>query len=384
MSRILMVDDDLPLLRILRKLLLREGHDVFTADSGLEALQIADNERLDVAIIDQYMPGLTGMEVMQRLQHLQPGCVRILASGQLDIPIIIHAINHGEVDRVLQKPFSHERLRCVIDDALASRAKKQLALTEEVRLKRESDRAHLETCLPDITLALQPILRPDLTLFGFEGLLRSQHPVLSNPLKVIKAAENCDMFHAVSDQVMKIAGKWHTRLPPINLFINLHPDELLNPDALMASLKPLLPYASRTVLEITEHNQIQHNSAWEASIEGIRERGFRIAVDDLGAGYNSLSVLATLQPEFIKIDMSIVRDVDTDTYKQRLIRILAQLGEGTNATVLAEGVETAAELEKLLECGVHLVQGYHLGKPTAEADLSRYNPEDSSRVISAA
>ena len=374
MSRILLVDDDLQLLRLLRRLMVREGYDVFTATSGAEALQLADSERLDVAIVDQHMPGMFGLKVLQQLHEIQPGCVRILSSGMLDIPMIIQAVNQGEIDRLLEKPVTNERIREVVRDALASRAKMRNALSEEVRLQHETARKNLEECLPQIALAVQPILNSNLDLFGFECLLRSRHPVLSNPLKVLQAAEHCGMFHEVSEQVMLRAADWHTQLPPVNLFVNLHPNELLNTRALMASLEPLIPWASRTVLEITEHNQMERNSDWEASIEGIKARGFRLAVDDLGAGYNSLSVLAALQPEFIKIDMSIVRDVDTDPYKQRLIRILTQLGEGTGSTVLAEGVETASELETLQEIGIHLLQGYHLGKPKFEADLSHYRP----------
>lgn len=364
--------------------MIHKGHDVFTAGSGLEALHIADNERIDVAIVDHHMPGMSGLEVIQRLHALQPGCVRILSSGRLDIPMIMRAINQGEVDRVMQKPMSNEAICDAVQDSLASRAKLRKAMSEEVRLHREKARDHLKDCLPNINLALQPILSADMSLFGFECLLRSNHPILNNPLKVVQAAEHCGMFHAISDQVMLRAAGWQEKLPGVNLFVNLHPDELLKPRVLMESLKPLLPYAHQTVLEITEHKQIKRNADWEASIEGLKARGFRLAVDDLGAGYNSLSVLAAVQPDFIKIDMSIVRDVDADPYKQRLIRILAQLGEGTGSMVLAEGVETASELDTLLTCGVQLVQGYHLGKPAFKPDMSRYQPHPSPLINSAA
>ena len=92
MTRILLADDDLALLRVLRRLMIHKGHDVFTAGSGLEALHIADNERIDVAIVDHHMPGMSGLEVIQRLHALQPGCVRILSSGRLDLPMIMRAI----------------------------------------------------------------------------------------------------------------------------------------------------------------------------------------------------------------------------------------------------------------------------------------------------
>ena len=208
--------------------------------------------------------------------------------------------------------------------------------------------------------------------------------MLSNPLKVIKAAEHCQMLHEVTEQVVQRAEVWHSTLPPVRLFINLHPDELRSPKALLASLAPLFPYSSRTILEITEHNQMTRNSDWEASITGLKERGFQLAVDDLGSGYNSLSVLAALQPAFIKIDMSIVRDVDSNPYKQRLIRILSQLGEGTGSEVLAEGVETEEELAVLLRSGVTLLQGYHLGRPSAQPDLSRYSDTEMRQITEAA
>jgi EAL domain-containing protein (putative c-di-GMP-specific phosphodiesterase class I) len=372
MSRILLVDDDLMLLRVIRRMLARDGHDVFTASNGTEALKIADAERLDVAIVDQHIPGMVGLTVIQHLYELQPGCVRILASGALNVPMIISAVNQGEVDRLLEKPISHRRLREVVRDGLASREKMRTRFNESIRIKRLEDHRHLIESIPKLRLALQPILTPRMELFGFECLMRSQHTVLNNPLKIIQAAEHCEMLHNVSEQVMLRAQKRHVELPPTNLFVNLHPDELLNPKALISSLEPLQPYASRTVLELTEHNQIKRNRDWETSIKELQERGFRLAIDDLGAGYNSLSVLAAVQPEFIKIDMSIVRNVDKDPYKERLLRILVQLGESTGSTVLAEGIETGEELSTVLHCGVHLIQGYHLGRPSLQADLSRY------------
>ena len=94
--------------------------------------------------------------------------------------------------------------------------------------------------------------------------------------------------------------------------------------------------------------------------------GFAIAVDDLGAGYSSLSVLAELQPSFIKVDMSIVRGIDCDPRKQRLVDLLCRFADATDATLIAEGVETGEEAAALRECGAHLLQGYLFGKPSSE------------------
>jgi EAL domain-containing protein (putative c-di-GMP-specific phosphodiesterase class I) len=100
------------------------------------------------------------------------------------------------------------------------------------------------------------------------------------------------------------------------------------------------------------------------AIENLQSAGFAIAVDDLGAGYNSLSILADLQPQIIKIDMSIVRNCDSELRKQRLIDLLAKFSDATGALMVAEGVETEAEAAVLRKCGAHLLQGYLFHKPT--------------------
>ena len=86
----------------------------------------------------------------------------------------------------------------------------------------------------------------------------------------------------------------------------------------------------------------------------------------MGSGYSALSMLAELQPDYLKIDMSIVRNVDTDTHKRRLVDLLCSFAEATDAKVVAEGVETKSEAIALRESGVHLLQGFLYGMPNVE------------------
>ena len=145
-------------------------------------------------------------------------------------------------------------------------------------------------------------------VFAFECLLRSTHSVLSGPLSVLKAAERHGQLSAVAGVVAKRAVGWMNELPGnTRLFMNLHPDELADPDGMIARLEPLSPWADRVVLEITERSRLQGLDHWETAVERVTDLGFSIAVDDLGAGYSSLSVLAELQPKYVKVDMSIVR-----------------------------------------------------------------------------
>ena len=127
---------------------------------------------------------------------------------------------------------------------------------------------------------------------------------------------------------------------------------------------PLAPWAQRIVLEITERSKLQGLDQWERSVEAVTELGFSVAVDDLGAGYSSLSVLAELQPSYIKVDMSIVRGVDHEPQKRRLVELLCRFAEATDALLVAEGVETPEEAETLRAIGAHLLQGYLFGRPS--------------------
>jgi len=178
-------------------------------------------------------------------------------------------------------------------------------------------------------------------------------------------AERSNMLHDLGNLVAQRAAAYFEGLrEDVQLFVNLHPDQLSEPGPLIQSLTPLLPYADRCVLEITERSRLRGIDEWEMAIEKLQSAGFAIAVDDLGAGYNALSILADLQPRFIKIDMSIVRNCDTEQRKQRLVDLLAKFSDATGALMVAEGVETDAEAVVLRKCGAHLLQGYLFHKPT--------------------
>jgi EAL domain-containing protein (putative c-di-GMP-specific phosphodiesterase class I) len=91
--------------------------------------------------------------------------------------------------------------------------------------------------------------------------------------------------------------------------------------------------------------------------------GFRLAIDDLGAGYAGLTSFATLEPEFVKLDMSLIRDIDSSPMKKTLVRSMTSLCEELGMMVVAEGVETPAERDVLVSIGCHFLQGYLLAKP---------------------
>ena len=127
---------------------------------------------------------------------------------------------------------------------------------------------------------------------------------------------------------------------------------------------------SRIVLEITEHSCVRDYSNLERLLRPLRDRGLRLAVDDAGAGYSSFGHILRLHPDYIKLDMSITRGIDQDRGKRALTAALLGFAHETSSELIAEGVETASELETLRSLGVHKGQGYWLGRP-ASFDIAR-------------
>src|SRR5204863_4374487 len=128
--------------------------------------------------------------------------------------------------------------------------------------------------------------------------------------------------------------------------VNLHVTDLVDP-WLSAPDSPLSKIAHRVVLEVTERSSLDEVKDVRARVAALREMGFRIAVDDLGAGYAGLTSFTLLEPEIVKLDMTLVRDVHQSATKRKLIRSMAELCKDMGMLVVGEGVETAEERDCL-------------------------------------
>ncbi len=144
--------------------------------------------------------------------------------------------------------------------------------------------------------------------------------------------------------------------------MNLHARDLEDPE-LMDRSAPLSRVAARVVLEVTERTALEEVSGIEARVEQLREMGFRLAVDDLGAGYAGLASFARIEPDVVKLDMSLVRGVDVSPLKQSVVRSVVGLSAELGIDVISEGIELPAERDALAALGCHLFQGYLFGKP---------------------
>jgi EAL domain-containing protein (putative c-di-GMP-specific phosphodiesterase class I) len=246
------------------------------------------------------------------------------------------------------------------------------------RIKREalglagvvgpSDRVGLEVtfehALASLSLEFQPIVSvTERSVIAYEALMRSAEPALPGPLDVLAAAERLGAVFEVGRVVRGWASNLFRAEPRSRLlFLNLHPRDLLDPE-LTAPDSPLAPLADRVVLEITERSSLERISDVRARVAILRSRGYRIAIDDLGAGFAGLTSFAVLEPDIVKVDMSLTRDVDQSPIKQKIIRAMTALCHEMGMHIVAEGVETRAERDTLVELGCDLLQGYLFARP---------------------
>jgi EAL domain-containing protein (putative c-di-GMP-specific phosphodiesterase class I) len=230
------------------------------------------------------------------------------------------------------------------------------------------DRAGLEVtfarALEGMWMAYQPITDAATgEVFGFEALLRSEEPAIPHAGAVLEAAERLGRLDDLGRAVRAKVCQSIAHAPEgVALFINLHPRDLSDPN-LLSPASPLSNIASRVVLEITERASLDDVPDARSRILELREMGFRIALDDLGAGYAGLNSFAQLEPDFIKLDMSLVRDIHKSAVKQKLVRTMTELCKDMGISVVAEGVEQAEERDSIVDLDCDLMQGYFVAKP---------------------
>jgi EAL domain-containing protein (putative c-di-GMP-specific phosphodiesterase class I) len=151
------------------------------------------------------------------------------------------------------------------------------------------------------------------------------------------------------------------------LFLNVDPHDFDDPE--FAEPTAAIVYdgtaashhdPSQVVIEITERTAIKDYPRLRERMRTFRDRGYRFAVDDAGSGYAGLGSIANLEPDFIKLDISLITGIDTNLIKQNLVETMVRFANEQGARVIAEGVERAEELSTIVELGVHLAQGFYL------------------------
>lgn len=217
------------------------------------------------------------------------------------------------------------------------------------------------------------------TLFGFEGLIRG--PVdgpFHNPLTLFAAAGREKRLTALETLCRRtVCRRFQAQRMPGKLFLNVTPMTLVESGYRSGITGEILATLgldpSRVVIEITEQHPLDDYGLMRDATQHYRRQGFEIALDDLGAGYSSLRIWSEIRPDYVKIDRHFIENLAMDGPKQAFVRSIEGIARGLGCRVIAEGIETDAELRVLADIGVALGQGFGLGRPepnpVAEAPL---------------
>ncbi|MBN2247365.1 MAG: GGDEF domain-containing protein [Coriobacteriia bacterium] len=233
----------------------------------------------------------------------------------------------------------------------------------------------------DVRTFVHPIYRlDDLEIIGYEALSRGpEASEFERPDKLFKVAYDSDLVLKLERLCRHRAFESAVDLPAGRLlFVNIEPEAVSDPelrDIMMSSVVAESNMApSQIVLEITERTAVEDFGAFRATLEYLRALGFRIAIDDGGAGYGSMQCIAEVHPEWLKIDLSLVRDIDTDDVRRALVGTIATFAERTGVKLIAEGIERPEQLAVLREIGVEYGQGFLFCRPQvpfpADADVT--------------
>jgi EAL domain-containing protein (putative c-di-GMP-specific phosphodiesterase class I) len=225
--------------------------------------------------------------------------------------------------------------------------------------------AQFEHALPSVWMAYQPIVAANgARRFGYEALLRSRDAALPHVGVLLDAAERLERTTQLGRLVRALVAETFSTAPIERglVFVNLHLRDLFDP-TLSSPFSPLTRIARRVVLEITERSSLEGLAGVPDRVAELREIGYAIAVDDLGGGHARMGHLTPLDTDFVKLDMSLVRDLDSHPVKQRLVSSIIELCRDSGVRVIGEGVETQGEADILKQLGCDYLQGYLIARP---------------------
>ena len=372
-AEVLIVDDDDAMRSAVSRTLTHANFKVVSATNGDEALSLLQAGRtFDVIVTDLLMPGTSGTQFIRLVRQFDLDIPVIVFTGHPCLDSAIFTLEYGGF-RYLKKTAGSSALVTAVHEASAQHRpavlrRRALALYDAER-SVPSDRAGLDAqfqrALEQLWVAFQPIVKwPDRTIFGYEALLRSSEPSLNTPELLIDAAERLGRVQELGVMIRRVVARTIGAAPPDSvIFANLHALDLTSED-LFSPSAPLSNHAARVILEVTERSSLHRILDLRTRLDELRGLGFRIAVDDLGAGYAGLASFSQLEPDVAKLDMSLIRGIDKSARKASIVRsIISMCTQELGTSVVCEGVETEAERDTLCELGADLLQGYLFARP---------------------
>ena len=334
-----------------------------------QAIAIAAQERPDVALLDVRMPRGGGPRAAREIAQVSPGTALIALSANDDLNDIRAMLRAGAGAYLVKgegtTEIVHAIHRCIEGSDGRTRWAALLPRafgTRPFGSRERSRRIEAVVRGEGVDVVYQPIF--DLTdgrAVGAEALCRFRADPLRSPdVWFAEAAEVGLGIELEITAVRRAVRSLEWLDPSILLGVNVSPETCCSSE--LSDLLETLP-ADRLVLEITENAPVNDYERLANALAPMRARGVRLAIDDTCSGFASLRHVLHLRPDTIKLDLTLTRGVETDTARRLLVEALVGFAPSVGAEVLAEGVENAEQLRTLMDAGVHLGQGYYLGRP---------------------
>ncbi len=363
---ILLIDDSPDFTEIMKLFLEASNFRVITASRGVEGLEKA-LLKPDLILLDLNMPLMNGHETCKHLKEKEetkaiPVVMLTSQDATLDK---VEALEIGVVDYI-GKHFPLEEILARIKAIIRQASPETSSQASEERNKRIMElRKIIDEKL------IRPFYQPIVDLktkepIGFESLSRGpKGNILESPIDLFNVASDSNMFFALDSLCRSLGAKKADFLTKDQLlFMNTDP-LVIDTEGFekLEFLKDSLVTPRQLCFEITERTCIKNFSSLKTGLEYFKSQGIQIAIDDVGEGYSSLKAIAELKPKFLKIDISLVRNIDTDDIKQSLVSVIRDIAIKLNSHIIAEGIETPQEHETLLKLGIEYGQGYLFARP---------------------
>jgi EAL domain-containing protein (putative c-di-GMP-specific phosphodiesterase class I)/DNA-binding NarL/FixJ family response regulator len=386
--RILVADDDDLIREAVVDLLGSEPEMevIGVAADAITAIALAARTLPDVALVDVRMPGGGGPEAAIGIRRAS-GLTKVVAYSVYHDPASIRKmIRAGAVGYVVKGASIDEVLEAIrlaangagylsptVAVGVVRELADQLAREEDVQLKDQELQDRIERAL--MPGAILPVYQPIVDLerwriAGVEALARFQLEPSQAPNFWFDDARKVNRRTELENAAIRVEASafLDPALGRCYVSLNAEPDTILEQKGLREALVGI--QLDRVILEITEEAPVHDYDALARALEPFRQEGVRLAVDDAGSGYASLRHILQLEPDVIKLDISLMRDLDTDRRKMALASALTTFAREMEISVVAEGIETYEVLQVLRDLGVTHGQGYFMRRPCPLAEAT--------------
>lgn len=323
-------------------------------------------------IVYYALPQGTSSEVLDNLDQLAEDLrVQMLELANKTLGRILKKPIELQVGSALLNPDANVTMNELVKGAM--REAEAIARGEyDSKWKRRISELRKDIELGNFTIAYQPVISIQQNkVMGHEALCRvPKGSYFDSPSVLFSLAEKGGLLYELESTIYNKVFEQYNKTNKDLLFININPSLVYAPEYLPDHLKKVVERhgvpPQKVVVEISEYGAVRDIISFRRLLQQQREAGFLVAVDDAGASFSNLHAYAELRPDFIKVDMSAVRDISRSAAKQVLVETFVAFTRRIGARLVAEGVETEAELHRLIHLGVDMAQGNYIGSPIAE------------------